>query len=157
MENIRHPAEWEDPSPGRGGLPPHAYKTSNAATLDLNGEWRFRFSPTAVTPDGDDFANPQYDDSDWDELPVPSHWVLHGDGKYGRPAYTNFKFPFPLDVPRVPDENPTGEYRFMFGLPNVWVLENGRVGTKSILSASLLHHTVLLLRRDRRDRPSSDH
>ena len=44
----------------------------------------------------------------WDRLPVPSHWQLHG---YGAPAYTNVRYPFPVDPPFVPDENPTGDYR----------------------------------------------
>ena len=39
---------------------------------------------------------------------MPSHWQLHG---YGAPAYTNVAYPFPVDPPFVPDENPTGEYR----------------------------------------------
>ncbi len=66
----------------------------------------------------DDVAATDFDDSDWDELPVPSHWVLHGDGRYGRPIYTNVQFPFPIDPPHVPDDNPTGDYRKRFDLPD---------------------------------------
>ena len=39
---------------------------------------------------------------------MPSHWQLHG---YGSPAYTNVVYPFPVEPPHVPDENPTGDYR----------------------------------------------
>ncbi|MRT45043.1 beta-galactosidase, partial [Xylella fastidiosa subsp. multiplex] len=49
-----------------------------------------------------------------------SHWVLQGDGAYGRPIYTNVQFPFPIDPPHVPDENPTGDYRRHFALPADW-------------------------------------
>jgi beta-galactosidase len=31
------------------------------------------------------------------------------DARYGTPAYTNVRYPFPVDPPRVPDANPTGE------------------------------------------------
>ncbi|HZA84144.1 MAG TPA: glycoside hydrolase family 2 TIM barrel-domain containing protein, partial [Actinomycetes bacterium] len=50
----------------------------------------------------------------WAALPVPSHWQLHG---YGAPAYTNVAYPFPVDPPHVPAENPTGDYRVRFRLP----------------------------------------
>ncbi len=65
----------------------------------------------------DDVSAEEFDDSSWDELAVPSHWVLHGDGRYGRPIYTNVQFPFPIDPPHVPDENPTGDHRRRFDLP----------------------------------------
>ena len=39
---------------------------------------------------------------------------MHG---FGRPAYTNQKYPFPVDPPYVPDENPTGDHRLVFWLP----------------------------------------
>jgi beta-galactosidase len=48
---------------------------------------------------------------------VPSHWQLHG---YGAPAYTNVLYPFPVEPPEVPDENPTGDYRRTFTLPDSW-------------------------------------
>ena len=48
---------------------------------------------------------------------MPSHWQLHG---YGAPAYTNVRYPFPVDPPFVPDENPTGDYRRAFELPADW-------------------------------------
>ncbi|WP_113703356.1 glycoside hydrolase family 2 TIM barrel-domain containing protein, partial [Nonomuraea lactucae] len=102
-------------TPGSGRLEPRAALHSDAPTLDLNGVWRFRLSPVAHVPA--DFADPGYDDSGWDELPVPSHWPLHG---HGSPAYTNVDFPFPIDPPHVPSDNPTGDYRRAFDLPGGW-------------------------------------
>ncbi|WP_188193342.1 glycoside hydrolase family 2 TIM barrel-domain containing protein [Nonomuraea sp. SYSU D8015] len=102
-------------APGSGLLEPRAALRSDAPTVDLNGTWRFRLSPTANVPD--DFAQPGYDDSGWEDLPVPSHWPLHG---HGAPAYTNVDYPFPVDPPHVPDENPTGDYRRVFDLPEGW-------------------------------------
>ncbi|WP_246267478.1 glycoside hydrolase family 2 TIM barrel-domain containing protein [Nonomuraea typhae] len=104
-----------DHAPSSGLRHPRAALSSDAPAIDLNGAWRFRFSPDVHAPL--DFADPSYDDSAWDTLPVPAHWPLHG---YGRPAYTNVSYPFPIDPPHVPDENPTGDYRRVFEVPGGW-------------------------------------
>ncbi|GAB3895054.1 hypothetical protein GCM10029964_074390 [Kibdelosporangium lantanae] len=100
-----------DVSPGYGALPPRAFFTTSAPSLNLNGDWRFRLSPSP-TPLG--FEQDGFDDSGWDTLPVPSNWQLHGHGK---PAYTNVSYPFPVDPPHVPSDNPTGDYRVEFTVP----------------------------------------
>ncbi len=93
---------------GEGWLSPRARFTTDAALLSLNGEWAFRLSASlAVAPD--DLADP--DDSGWDRIPVPSSWPMHG---HGLPAYTNVRFPFPVDPPHVPDANPVGDFRRTF-------------------------------------------
>ncbi|KUJ69646.1 beta-galactosidase [Streptomyces albus subsp. albus] len=115
---------YEDPSPGSGVLPPRAWvPASDAARLELGGSWAFRLAPSATTHD-ESFADPGYDAAGWDEVPVPAHWVLHG---HGAPAYTNTRYPFPLDPPRVPDENPTGDHRHIFDLPADWPAEGTAV------------------------------
>ncbi|MFE2429335.1 glycoside hydrolase family 2 TIM barrel-domain containing protein [Streptomyces sp. NPDC059373] len=106
-----------DPAPGTGALPPRAwYPGSDAARLSLNGSWHFRLAPTATAED-ESFARPEFDDSRWDRLPVPAHWPLHG---HGAPAYTNTLYPFPVEPPYVPTENPTGDHRITFALPEGW-------------------------------------
>ena len=107
---------YEDLAPSAGMLPPRAALDTDAPTLNLDGTWAFRYH-TDAEGSGHGFADPDLDDSGWDELPVPAHWQLHG---YGSPAYTNVDFPFPVDPPHVPDENPTGEYRRVFELPGDW-------------------------------------
>ena len=108
-----------DTAPGRGALrTARSWLHSDAPRRSLNGLWRFRLSPTASV--AEDFAAEDFDDSGWDRIPVPSHWVLQGDGAYGRPIYTNVQFPFPIDPPHVPDENPTGDYRRHFDVPADW-------------------------------------
>ena len=86
--------------PGTGRRAPRAHTRSDAAHLDLNGSWRFRLD------DGPETA-----------IDVPGHWQLQG---HGRPAYTNVRYPFPVEPPQVPDENPTGEYRRSFDVPGDW-------------------------------------
>ncbi|MFG3028782.1 glycoside hydrolase family 2 TIM barrel-domain containing protein [Streptomyces sp. NPDC048253] len=108
-----------DTAPGRGALrPARSWLHSDAPARSLNGTWRFRLSPTASV--AEDFAAEDFDDQGWEDLPVPSHWVLEGDGAHGRPIYTNVQFPFPIDPPHVPDENPTGDHRRHFDLPTDW-------------------------------------
>jgi beta-galactosidase len=120
---------YADPAPGAGSVPPRAVAPSSAPVLSLDGDWRFRLLPTAgsdgltgggLTGGGfeeEGFEQEGYDDSGWGLLPVPAHWQLHG---HGSPAYTNIRYPFPVDPPHVPDENPTGEYRRDFDLPQDW-------------------------------------
>ncbi|MET9907093.1 glycoside hydrolase family 2 TIM barrel-domain containing protein [Streptomyces sp. NPDC006476] len=117
----------EDVSPGSGALPPRAwYATSDAKSLSLNGSWRLRVSPTADAED-DSFAEPGFDAGDWAEVTVPGHWVLQGDGAFGLPIYTNHLYPFPVDPPHVPTENPTGDHIRVFDLPADWPADGGAV------------------------------
>ena len=108
---------YEDVSPRTGALPPRAWcAVSDARRVNLGGGWRFRLSATADAED-DGFARPGFDAARWDVLTVPSHWPLQG---HGRPAYTNVRYPFPVDPPRVPTENPTGDHLRVFDLPDDW-------------------------------------
>ncbi|MFC4947957.1 glycoside hydrolase family 2 TIM barrel-domain containing protein [Pseudonocardia sp. GCM10023141] len=109
----------DDVNPGAGALPARAWFRSDAPRIDLNGDWRFRLSPgLAAAPDG--VERDDFDDSAWDLLPVPSNWQLHG---HGRPAYTNVVYPFPVEPPHVPSENPTGDHRRAFDVPQSWAGE----------------------------------
>lgn len=83
----------------------------------LNGDWDFKWSvnPSAVPKE---FFKPDFDISDWDKLPVPSNWQMHG---YDYPIYTNIEYPIPKNPPFVPqDENATGAYRTTFTVPKDW-------------------------------------
>jgi beta-galactosidase/beta-glucuronidase len=82
----------------------------------LNGVWKFHYAPAPhAVPES--FADPQFEPCGWDDLPVPSNWQMQG---YGRPNYTNVRYPFPVDPPFVPDANPCGCYRRTFAVPEAW-------------------------------------
>ncbi|MBC2906640.1 glycoside hydrolase family 2 TIM barrel-domain containing protein [Streptomyces cupreus] len=118
--SFRNTTYVEDVSPGSGALPPRAwYASSDAKSLSLNGSWRFRLSPTADAED-DSFAAEGYDAEDWASVTVPGHWVLQGHGAFGAPIYTNHLYPFPVDPPYVPTDNPTGDHLRVFDLPEDW-------------------------------------
>lgn len=80
--------------------------------LLLNGMWKFHYAETPELVPNQFYKN-EYDVSAWADLQVPSNWQMQG---YGRPHYTNVQYPFPVDPPYVPTENPTGSYRRDFYL-----------------------------------------
>jgi beta-galactosidase len=122
---------WEALEPGAGRRAPRADTVTDARTMSLNGTWRFRLAPTSAGT-GPAFVERDFDDSAWDELRVPSHWVLEeitplagGPARSLRgtaegPLYTNTALPVPLDPPRMPTENPTGDHRLVFTVPDDW-------------------------------------
>ncbi|MFF7930881.1 glycoside hydrolase family 2 TIM barrel-domain containing protein [Streptomyces sp. NPDC007940] len=120
MNGLDPNAYVEDRSPGTGRLRPRAAFASDLPTIALDGDWRFRLA-SGLDDLTRDFAAPDFDDTAWDLLAVPSCWQmtgLPGEPRYGAPAYTNILYPFPVDPPRVPRENPTGEYRRVFEVPD---------------------------------------
>ncbi|MDT4933124.1 MAG: beta-galactosidase [Pseudonocardiales bacterium] len=110
------PAALTSVEPGVGRRAPRAYAGSDAMRVDLNGRWRLLMAPRAGLST-DELAHLDVDDRGWGEIEVPGHWQLQG---HGLPAYTNVRYPYPVDPPFVPDENPTGMYRRTFELPADW-------------------------------------
>ena len=110
-------------APGAGALlPPRAHLADDPGVLSLDGIWSFVYHRTDPTPWAnveEPWDEPAVSD-DADTIDVPSHWVLRGNGRYGRPAYTNVDFPFPVDPPYPPEANPVGDYHRTFELPDGW-------------------------------------
>lgn len=103
----------------------------NRSVRSLNSpvDWKFSWAKDpASRPIG--FWDPEYDVSHWDAIVVPSSWQAfgaNGKGGWGTPLYTNIRYPFLQDAPRVmgtPPEyftnysarNPVGSYRRDFEL-----------------------------------------
>jgi beta-galactosidase/evolved beta-galactosidase subunit alpha len=82
----------------------------------LNGYWDFHLFETPFHVSEMFYSN-NFDSKDWKPIDVPSHWQLRG---YGKPHYTNVVYPFPINPPFVPTENPTGCYRKKFNVPSEW-------------------------------------
>jgi beta-galactosidase/evolved beta-galactosidase subunit alpha len=93
------------------------YERGNSAFFQLlNGMWKFHYDPTpAHAPER--FYVDDYNVEGWDSIPVPSSWQMHG---YGIPHYTNVQYPFPVNPPYIPTENPTGSYRRDFKVSEEW-------------------------------------
>jgi beta-galactosidase len=94
-------------------------KTKSSFYQSLNGTWKFKWIKTPVLVP-DDFYQPNYNTSDWDNITVPGNWQL--TYKYDGPIFTNIKHPFPADPPFVPkeDTNATGLFRRTFSIPETW-------------------------------------
>ena len=75
----------------------------------LNGEWNFAYFER-------DIDVPEKIVK-WDKIPVPACWQLHG---YGNPNYCNINYPYPVDPPFVPDDNPCGVYNREFTVEKKW-------------------------------------
>ncbi len=134
-----------------------AGEVDTASVISLSGDWRFRWSRR---PDQrpQDFYRADYDAGDWEVLPVPSNWELHG---YGVPIYANTHVPwadtgrmskmglhiFPpyitflsgTNPPHVrKDYNPVGSYRKTFELPASWAGEHIHLHFAGVKSAFYL-------------------
>lgn len=114
--SVSNSAVWDDDS---------VHEALNSAAFwvkglpfvkSLSGYWKFFLasSPANVPIN---FYDSSFQDSKWEALPVPSNWQMHG---FDRPIYTNVVYPFPLDPPKVPADNPTGCYRTYFYIPKEW-------------------------------------
>ncbi|MBQ7526943.1 MAG: DUF4981 domain-containing protein [Bacteroidaceae bacterium] len=100
---------------------------TKAMTLDLNGQWRFRYVPGSNQgPRASEFQAENYNDERWDIIQVPMNWEMAG---YSKPTYNNTGYPFKNEPPRAMDgyeehgvvgNNATGFYRRTFDLPSDW-------------------------------------
>lgn len=61
---------------------------------DLCGNWRFLFVK-AVGQEPENYYMPEYDDSGFNKIAVPSNWQLEGD--YDEPIYSNYNYPYALE------------------------------------------------------------
>ncbi|MFH0520694.1 glycoside hydrolase family 2 TIM barrel-domain containing protein [Streptomyces sp. M41] len=102
-----------------------ADRTRSPYRLSLDGTWRFAHADRPEDRDPD-FHRTDLDDRDWDTIPVPSAWQLHG---YDRPIYVNITYPWwgpnglgeEAQPPVAPTRfNPVGQYRRTFTLPRDW-------------------------------------
>lgn len=109
-------------------LPPRAYffsydtvaqartfaREASSHFLSLSGKWNFRFfTHPLLVPEN--FTSEYM--ADWGDITVPAMWQMEGHGQL---QYTDEGFPFPVDVPWVPTDNPTGAYQRHFTLSDGW-------------------------------------
>ena len=78
----------------------------------LNGTWAFKFFDCCHDAD-DSLFEKDCDIAMWDKICVPSNWETQG---YDKACYSCFRYPFAVDMPYVPDDNPAGVYAIDFDL-----------------------------------------
>ncbi|WP_315579977.1 glycoside hydrolase family 2 TIM barrel-domain containing protein [uncultured Actinomyces sp.] len=116
-------------APCVGALSPaRAYLADDPGQMSLDGLWAFTYHRVDPNPGANpEEACPSPRVSSEETIDVPSHWVLRGDGRWGAPAYTNVDFPFPVDPPFPPEDNPVGDYSRHFTCPKSWLSSGGQV------------------------------
>ncbi|MFS0881451.1 glycoside hydrolase family 2 TIM barrel-domain containing protein [Metabacillus niabensis] len=96
-------------------------RTASEFYLSLNGRWKFAFYENPEMRN-QAFFMMDYDDENWDEIKVPSHWQLQG---YDYPQYTNLRYPWEgkedIKPPFAPvNYNPVGQYIQKFTISEDW-------------------------------------
>jgi beta-galactosidase len=120
-ENMIVPKYYEDLSVlHKNTMPNRAYYIPASVRMDgnleerersdrfvqLSGEWRFRYYDS-IYEAKEEFWQEGFRTAGFDTVTVPDVWQNYG---YDRHQYTNTRYPFPMDPPYVPHENPCGEY-----------------------------------------------
>lgn len=167
MEKAGNAPIWEDETvfainrlPGAATMTPYASLTEMKAdkefyatpwtdpkssrVMSLNGTWKFNLvSEPSKRPL--DFYEVNFDDSGWDEIPVPSNWEMQG---YDRPLYCNVEYPHANTPPYIQARpgfndgganygiNPVGSYRRHFTLPAGWEKRRTILNFAGIYSAA---------------------
>ena len=100
----------------------------NSRYQSLNGNWKFNLVSEPSQRPLTFFEN-GFDDSAWDEIPVPSNWEMHG---YDLPIYCNVEYPHSNTPPFIKARpyyndngknygiNPVGSYIHTFTVPEEW-------------------------------------
>ena len=82
-------------------------RADSARFQQLCGEWRFRWYASFEDFREADIAAPL---DACDVISVPRSWQTYLDRPYDKPNYINLEYPFPVDPPHVPEDNPCGLY-----------------------------------------------
>lgn len=80
----------------------------------LSGQWQFRYFDHPLRVPEAFYHTPM---TEWSSITVPNMWQMEGHGQL---QYTDEGWPFPIDVPFVPSDNPTGAYQRTFTLDENW-------------------------------------
>ncbi len=104
-ENTLPPRAYYIPSSKQEADPVSARTASDRIRM-LNGTWQFRYYESIYDLQ-DRFYEEGYKTEEYDTVTVPGVWQNYG---YDSHQYTNIRYPFPLDPPYVPQENPCGTY-----------------------------------------------
>ena len=123
---------WTTPAVNsKNRLPSHATLYSYASGKDaltlpressgrfrsLNGDWNFHWQKR-LNAKLRGFEKPEFDDSSWSTIDVPSNWECRG---FGQAIYKNIGYGFDGTPPAPPrKDNPIGYYRSTFDIPETW-------------------------------------
>lgn len=106
----------------------------NPSKVSLNGQWQFRFFERPEEVDESIIAAQLtlHQQDLWQKIDVPSNWQMKG---FDKPIYCNVKYPFEVNPPYVPQDNPTGCYRTAFTMSKEQLLDNTHIVFDGVNSA----------------------
>lgn len=84
----------------------------------LSGEWKFKFFNNIADVTAD-CVTKDYNTDGCDNITVPRCWQTYPGRGYDEIQYANLEYPFSVDPPYTPDENPCGVYFSDFTLDEV--------------------------------------
>ncbi len=83
-------------------------RAKSSRFISLCGDWDFKFFPSIH--EADDFLSDTFTVEGFEKLSVPMCWQSETERGYDVPNYTNVKYPYPVDPPKIPEINPCGLY-----------------------------------------------
>ena len=135
------PPDWENPQViAINKLPYHATlqlpsrEKECKEIISLDGRWLFHWSPCPEERPSD-FWRTDYDVSQWDSITVPGNWQMQN---FGKPIYTNYRYPFQRNHPSVTSEPPHDWYAYDHRNPV------GSYVTFINITREMLHHNLIL-------------
>ena len=80
----------------------------------LCGEWKFLYYPSVN--EVEDFTADEWniEDHGGENIKVPMNWQMNWTRDYDKPHYINSRYPYPMDPPNIPVDNPCGLYERTF-------------------------------------------
>lgn len=118
MVSYAHNNEWEDPIRYEWNKEmPRALEGNYGDWISLNGDWKFSYAPSIPQSPAHCWS-PEFDDSDWTTISVPSNWEIKG---FGIPIYANIDYMWTPNPPYIDIDIPVGTYRRAFEISDRWV------------------------------------
>lgn len=102
----------------------------------LNGEWDFKYFSRDIDVPENVAENIDEKIVDFDRQEVPFCWQSKG---YDQIMYSNVDYPYPVDLPYVPDENPCGVYRCEFEIGSEWAGRETNIVFEGVSSCMYLY------------------
>ncbi|WP_024606745.1 glycoside hydrolase family 2 TIM barrel-domain containing protein, partial [Pseudoalteromonas sp. TAE80] len=146
LQHIINRRDWENPitvqvNQVKAHSPLNGFKTiedarenTQSQKKSLNGQWDFKLfdKPEAVDESLLYEKISKELSGDWQSITVPSNWQLHG---FDKPIYCNVKYPFAVNPPFVPSDNPTGCYRTEFTITPEQLTQRNHIIFEGVNSA----------------------
>ena len=86
--------------------------------ITLDGVWKFCYSKNVKeSAFVSETSVAEWEKACTDDITVPGCWEMQG---WGKPYYTNVKYPFPCDPPQIHIPNEVGRYLREFEIPEEW-------------------------------------